>query len=187
MSDLGAYRLRFTCEIPLDPEWAGPDEAAFARFALELLLCDPDEVTVATATVYRVRTTSDEHLVLAADAEPDSELLEEVCAHALEADGRPRPIIGAAFGEGVDPNSALVLDGLVFLDPAHDVPGVRGMLARAVLAHLGEPFCVLFLPPADAPLWGRAVGARRAGRFVVASADLVLPDFAAAGPTVGEA
>jgi hypothetical protein len=75
----------------------------------------------------------------------------------------------------------LVLDRIAFTSPDDNVPVLRGMIGRGVLEHLGSFGTVLFLPPGDAALWEQAVGARRARRFVVASADLVLPPFPLGG------
>ena len=76
-------------------------------------------------------------------------------------------------------------DRIEFVNTVDDAPVLRGLLARGVLQHLGRVGSVMFLPPNDAVLWQRAVGARTVGKFVVASADLVLPEFPI-GPVVAE-
>lgn len=177
--DFSAYRLRFTSVVPLDRRFVEPDEDAFDRYDVEMLRTAPDtgeRLVVATAVAFRVRWESRENLVEAADAEPTSALLEDVCLHALDEDGDIVPKVAAALGD-VMTVSTLVLDRIEFTHADDDVPVLRGLLARGVLEHIGSVGAVLFLPVRDADLWAQAAGARRAGRFVVASCDLQLPEF----------
>lgn len=104
-------------------------------------------------------------------------MLEDVCANALDEDGEIVPAVAAALVEVMTATTILVLDRIEFDQPEDDVPVLRGLLARGVLEHIGTVGAVVFLPSKDAALWMQAVGARRAGRFVVASCDLQLPPF----------
>lgn len=188
--DFSRYQLRFTSVVPLDRRHVEPDEDAFERHDIELIRFDEEtgeSVKVATAIAFHVRFESRENLVEAADAEPDSPLLEAVCTGALDPEtGEILPKVAAALGD-VMTVGVLVLDRIAFERRQDDAPVLRGLLARGVLEHLGRVGSVLFLPREDAILWEQAVGAKRAGRFVVASADFVLPEFPLGVVQVGEA
>ncbi len=189
--DFSQYRMRFTSVVPLDRRHAEPDEEAFDRFDVELLRLGDDEVgeevRVATAIAFRIRWEARSDLADAADSEPSSPLLEDVCLNALDESGEMSEKVLRAFDGVVVGTNVLVLDRIEFERAEDDVPVLRGLLGRGVLEHLGGVGTLMFLPEDDAAVWKQAVGARRAGRFVVASADLVLPEFPIGVVQPGEA
>lgn len=173
------YALRFSLRVPLVRSEADPGEAAIDHYLVELLhlLSDGEEELVARCIVYRIRRCEVEDVLLVADADGYTALLEQVCAEGLEPDGTPIPEICRALEEVCcDP---IVLDSLDFIEPLHDAPVVRGLIARAILETLGRGMEVLFLPGGrrEFPVWERALGAVRVGSFTVASAALEPPEF----------
>ncbi|MEQ1501918.1 MAG: hypothetical protein ABMB14_06790 [Myxococcota bacterium] len=182
--DCSRYSLRFVSVVPLDRGRAELDEAAFDRFDIELLTHDDEgeQVVVATAVAFRLKFDSGEDFILAADAEPDSRLLEQVCLRALAVGGGLRDTLDAAV---VDPVSeVMVLDRIRFQEHSGDEALLRGMLARGVLDHLAPPFTALFLPPEHADLWDQSVGAVEVAGFVIACSVFQLPEFPFAGISV---
>ncbi|MCA9691482.1 MAG: hypothetical protein KC636_17895 [Myxococcales bacterium] len=173
-----SYALRFSLRVPLVREAAEEGESAFDHHLVELLHIDKDgddEVT-ARALVYRVRRHEVVDVLLAADADGYTELLEYVCAEALEADGSCTSSFTDALGDVGDP---LILDSIEFVQPLHDAPMLRAMIARGILDTLGRGMELMFLPGGerDFPIWERALGAVRVGDFTVASAGIELPEF----------
>ena len=125
--DFSPYRLRFTCVVPLDRRWVEPDEDAFDGFDVDLRRFDSDaggDATVATAIAYRIRADSAADLPDAAAAEPDSELLEQVCTEALDEEGEVVPEIAAALSD-------LVLFDVLVIDRTSTLTRTgRGLLTR---------------------------------------------------------
>ncbi len=173
------YALRFSLRVPLARSEADPSEAAIDHYLVELLHLgsDGEEELVARAIVYRVRRCEVEDVLLVADADGYTALLEQVCAEALEPDGTPNAEISRALEEVCcDP---IVLDSIDFIEPLHDAPVVRGLVGRAILETLGRGMEVMFLPGGarEFSMWERALGAVRVAGFTVASAALEPPEF----------
>jgi hypothetical protein len=177
------YALRFTLRVPLVRKSADPSDAALDHYLVELLHVDEDgeEELTARASVYRIRRFDAEDVLGAADEIGYTELLEQVCAEALDRRGSPHEHLSEALGElSGDP---LVLDKIEFLQPHHDEPMLRVLIARGILDTLGRGMELLFLPNAahEVPIWERAMGAIRLSGFTVVSAAVELPDFPAPG------
>ncbi len=91
--------LRVHLRFPVDPRHAEPDQRAFLRYDLELLeqVDIGDERVVAAATLFCILAAHFEEVAWAADSEPTSEFLEEVCAELFER-GQPREEVSEATG-----------------------------------------------------------------------------------------
>ncbi len=181
------YALRFTLRVPLLREAADPNDAALDHHLVELLHINErgEEEVAARALVYRIRRFEAEDILKAADADGYTELLEHVCDEALDRDGNPHSSFSEALGEVCcDP---LVLDSIEFVQPLHDAPMLRALMARGILDTLGRGMELLFLPGGarDFPIWERSLGAIRVGEFSVVSAALELPEFPPRG-TIGD-
>ena len=112
--DFSNLLLRMTCTTPLDRRGAEPHDEAFDRYAIELLHVDDDGVPacIATALVFRIRSESRVPLAVAVDSEPRGDLLEQVCADALDDAGMLVPVLAERFEP--PPTEFVVLDQIEF-------------------------------------------------------------------------
>lgn len=98
--DIDHLDLRVQLRFPVDPRHAEPDERVFLRYDLELVEQvddDGDERVVAAATLFCILAAHFEEVAWAADSEPTSEFLDEVCAELFER-GHPREEVSEATG-----------------------------------------------------------------------------------------